>query len=407
MICFLAVQLEIPMSSYNDDELELISATSNDEDDSDDDFTDSEDDVTALDGSDSGDDSSSVDEDGTDSEDDSSDSEDDSAETEDDVAAIDDSNSGDDTNTSGDDSAYETSDDSASSEDDSTLDGDSSLDDEGTTVESYDKYQFVVVANAVAQAYELDDGNLELKSVDDNETYSVIDSTIIKTEVETYGTELTEYADLDGDGFYSVVSHTWIANADFSGSDAVLEYEDWYEHNGLFEDYEVAILGQSAELKDASTGELVASFETADRLIFEDKVIANASDVNASMAFRLYEAVFNRNPMEGDTAGLGYWIGEIDAGMTLEDVAARFIDSSEFVAAYGASPDNATFLTKLYENILDRSPDSEGYGWWLNELNTNSERTQAKVLAEFAESDENQMAVADLVATGIVYDVVI
>ncbi|MEY3264452.1 MAG: hypothetical protein RL717_1929, partial [Pseudomonadota bacterium] len=33
--------------------------------------------------------------------------------------------------------------------------------------------------------------------------------------------------------------------------------------------------------------------------------------------------------------------------------------------------------------------------------------TQAKVLAEFAESDENQMAVADLVATGIVYDVVI
>ena len=389
------------MSSYNDDELELINATSNDEDDSDDDFTDSEDDVTALDGSDSGDDSSSVDEDGTDSEDDSADSEDDSTETEDDVTALDDSDSVDDDSTDG------TSEDSASSDDDSTIDGDTSLDDEDTTIDSYDKYQFVVVANAVAQAYELDDGNLELKSVDDNEAYSVIDSTIIKTEVETYGTELTEYADLDGDGFYSVVSHTWIANADFSGSDAVLEYEDWYEHNGLFEGYEVAILGQSAELKDASTGELVASFETADRLIFEDKVIANASDVNASMAFRLYEAVFNRNPMEGDTAGLGYWVGEIDAGMTLEDVAVRFIDSSEFVAAYGASPDNATFLTKLYENILDRSPDSEGYGWWLNELNTNSERTQAKVLAEFAESDENQMAVADLVATGIVYDVVI
>lgn len=355
------------MSSYNDDELEQISVTSNDEADSDDDSSESEDDVTE----------------------------------------IDDSNSGDDTNTSGDDGVYETSEDSDSSEDDSTLDGDFSLDDESTTVDSYDKYQFVVVANAVAQAYELEDGALELTSVDDNETYSVIDSTIIRTEVGTHGTELTEYADLDSDGFYSVVSHTWTANADFSGSDAVLEYEDWYEHNGLFEDYEVAILGQSAELKDALTGELVASFEAADRLIFEDKVIANASDVNASMAFRLYEAVFNRNPMEGDTAGLGYWVGEIDAGMTLEDVAARFIDSSEFVAVYGASPDNATFLTKLYENILDRSPDSEGYGWWLNELNTNSERTQAKVLAEFAESDENQMAVADLVATGIVYDVVI
>lgn len=34
------------MSSYNDDELEEISATSNDEDDSDDDSTDSEDDST-------------------------------------------------------------------------------------------------------------------------------------------------------------------------------------------------------------------------------------------------------------------------------------------------------------------------------------------------------------------------
>jgi hypothetical protein len=45
-----------------------------------------------------------------------------------------------------------------------------------------------------------------------------------------------------------------------------------------------------------------------------------------------------------------------------------------------------------------------GYNWWLNELNTNPSKTKAKVLADFAESGENQAGVASLVGNGIAYE---
>jgi hypothetical protein len=111
--------------------------------------------------------------------------------------------------------------------------------------------------------------------------------------------------------------------------------------------------------------------------------------------------------MQGDTAGLGYWISQVDDGMDLEEIAARFIDSVEFREVYGSRPSNAEFLTKLYENILNRTPDSQGYAWWLNQLNTDPNRDWAKVLTEFSESNENQENVAEIVGQGIVFDVVL
>ena len=108
--------------------------------------------------------------------------------------------------------------------------------------------------------------------------------------------------------------------------------------------------------------------------------------------------------MKGDTSGLGYWIGQMDGAMDLIEVSARFVDSKEFRDLYGTSPTNAQFLTKLYQNVLGRSPEAAGYNWWLNELNTNPSKTKAKVLADFSESAENQTGVASLIGNGITYE---
>ena len=118
-------------------------------------------------------------------------------------------------------------------------------------------------------------------------------------------------------------------------------------------------------------------------------------------AYRIYKAAFNRTP---DTGGLGYWIGQMDKGMDLIEVSARFIDSKEFRDLYGSAPSNADFLTKVYTNVLGRAPDQGGYDWWLNEMNTNPEKTKAKVLADFSESAENLEGTAAAVANGIVYE---
>ena len=58
---------------------------------------------------------------------------------------------------------------------------------------------------------------------------------------------------------------------------------------------------------------------------------------------------------------LGFWISKVDEGMSMVGVAARFIDSEEFRSLYGQSPTNGEFLTKVYNNVLNREPHSEGY----------------------------------------------
>ena len=141
-----------------------------------------------------------------------------------------------------------------------------------------------------------------------------------------------------------------------------------------------------------------------ERIITEDYAIALDVSGNAGKAYRVYKAAFARDPMAGDKAGLGYWISNIDKGMDMVEVAARFIDSPEFRGLYGQNPSNADFLTKVYTNVLERTPDQDGYNWWLNELNTNPSKTKAKVLADFAESAENQTGVASLIGNGITYE---
>ena len=100
---------------------------------------------------------------------------------------------------------------------------------------------------------------------------------------------------------------------------------------------------------------------------------------------RLYDAVFDRAP---DTSGLSYWTAEMAQGSTLPVVADKFIDSPEFRTLYGANPTNQQFVTLLYNNVLDRDPDTNGLNWWTDQLNSGTyNRTSA--LLGFSESPEN------------------
>jgi hypothetical protein len=141
-----------------------------------------------------------------------------------------------------------------------------------------------------------------------------------------------------------------------------------------------------------------------ERINLNDKSIALDIDGNAGQVYRVYKAVFNRDPMTGDTAGLGYWIEQADAGMNVVELSARFIDSNEFRSTYGTNSANDVFISRVYENVLGRAPDPAGKAWWLDQLKSNPEKTRKKILADFAESTENKDAVVDLIASGIVYD---
>lgn len=136
-----------------------------------------------------------------------------------------------------------------------------------------------------------------------------------------------------------------------------------------------------------------------ERLAFSDKNIALDIDGIAGKAYRIYQAAFDRTP---DKEGLGYWISEMDKGMSLEGVSNSFIHSQEFQGLYGTNPTNEAFVTLLYNNVLNRNPDAEGMAYWLNEFNTGI-IDKVGALASFSESSENINNVADVIANGIEY----
>lgn len=152
-----------------------------------------------------------------------------------------------------------------------------------------------------------------------------------------------------------------------------------------------------------STGFLVTGPDGADvlsgieRLQFSDRTLALDIHGNAGQVYRLYQAAFNRTP---DNGGLKYWIDRMDAGTSLDRMSAEFIGSAEFKSLYGENPGTAEYVTRLYNNVLHRAPESEGYNWWVNEMDANH-RSPANVLACFADSPENQAGVIGVIQNGI------
>lgn len=136
-----------------------------------------------------------------------------------------------------------------------------------------------------------------------------------------------------------------------------------------------------------------------ERLQFLDKNIALDIDDNAGQAYRLYKAAFDREP---DSAGLGYWINDLDNGRSLVEISQGFIDSAEFRLSTGINPSQENFITLLYTNVLNRTPDQAGFDYWINDLNQGT--SYAGALASFSESIENKANVIGLIENGISYD---
>jgi M6 family metalloprotease-like protein len=133
------------------------------------------------------------------------------------------------------------------------------------------------------------------------------------------------------------------------------------------------------------------------RLRFADMSVALDIDGLAGKAYRIYKASFNREP---DPAGYGFWLGALDGGTPLAEVAAGFVDSDEFRLLYGSNPTNAQVLDKIYRNVLGRAGDAGGTTYWLGVLDK-KEDTLAGVLRGFSESDENKAGVQELIQNGI------
>jgi serralysin len=177
-----------------------------------------------------------------------------------------------------------------------------------------------------------------------------------------------------------------------SGVDTVL-------FSGPRANFTIEVTSSGHRVTDSTGREGVDTLSGIERLKFTDKAVAFDIDGTAGKLYRLYQAAFDRVP---DLQGLGYWINSLDVGYSMQNVASGFYNSSEFKGLYGASPSNFDFLTRLYNNILNRAPDQDGFNWWLNVLDRGL-ASQQQVLIDFSDSAENRAQVIGSIQGGIEY----
>jgi peptidoglycan/xylan/chitin deacetylase (PgdA/CDA1 family) len=106
----------------------------------------------------------------------------------------------------------------------------------------------------------------------------------------------------------------------------------------------------------------------------------SASDVNAFVT-RFYQQCLDRQP---DAGGLAGWVNTLlNHSITGATVANGFINSPEFLSK---NLSNDAYLQVMYKAFFDRGPDPQGYSDWMGQLNSGASRQY--VLAGFVNSTE-------------------
>lgn len=131
-----------------------------------------------------------------------------------------------------------------------------------------------------------------------------------------------------------------------------------------------------------------------------DQIDAPAFSDRRAPVIRLYWAYFKRRP---DLGGLNYWIGRYRTGTRLIDISQQFARSNEFQTTYGSTTPEQ-FVTLVYQNVLERNPDSAGLSFWAGRVRSGMPRGQ--VMTSFSESSEGRRTIgprsgAILVALGM------
>lgn len=89
----------------------------------------------------------------------------------------------------------------------------------------------------------------------------------------------------------------------------------------------------------------------------------------------LYIAVYNRAP---DAAGLTYWTTDFTG--TYEEAAAGFVSHPLFAAEYGDLT-NQEKVEQFYTNILGSDGDTDGIDYWVGRLDAGED--VSVILSEF------------------------
>lgn len=174
---------------------------------------------------------------------------------------------------------------------------------------------------------------------------------------------------------------------------------DTVVYHGLNTGFKVQASGSDFTVTDKATG-VTDTLHNVERIKFDDEIVAvdTGADGHAGMIFRLYETCFNRVP---DLDGFGYWMKQLDGGISMNTIASSFIGSAEFKQRYGDNVSDSTFILNLYHNVLHREPDAAGFKWHVDNLSHGGTREQEVVA--FTNSAENVANLVGVMQNGVAF----
>jgi len=71
----------------------------------------------------------------------------------------------------------------------------------------------------------------------------------------------------------------------------------------------------------------------------------------------------------------------MESGFTLEQIAMSFFDQEETQTRYPIGTSNEAFIEAVYHNLFTREPDSEGFAYWLEALESSRVTRDLFILA--------------------------
>lgn len=110
------------------------------------------------------------------------------------------------------------------------------------------------------------------------------------------------------------------------------------------------------------------------------KALVFAEDSQQAAVTTLYETAFGRT---ADAGGLQYWFDRAAEGVSLDQIAVAFTQSTEFANSGNGQLDNDDFVQALYQKTFGRTADDDGLAYWTAALETGG-ATRAQLISSFA-----------------------
>jgi hypothetical protein len=134
--------------------------------------------------------------------------------------------------------------------------------------------------------------------------------------------------------------NNYVMGGDAAGTDI-----DTVIYSTLRHEYTITSDGRRMELTSAGRDGRATHdiLDYVERVVFADGVLDTNIFSNAAWVARIYETTLDRSHDQG---GLKAWVGGLEGGMTIEQIADGFMQSAEFQGKYG-SLDDAAFVRQL------------------------------------------------------------